>query len=203
MKPSARQRQSHIFARADRDHYVEPDWVSGRLFAVAQFDGPILDPCCGWGRIIEAAITAGYTGSFGSDVFDRRHGKPTWQYRTLDILGLHREREYDWWRRAPTIVTNPPFDEMENIAGRCLALASSAVAMICPVRRLPAAWRWIERTPLARVWLLTPRPSMPPGSHIAAGGPVGGGTVDYCWLVWRKDHVGPAEIKWLHRDSDP
>ena len=50
--------------------------------------------------------------------------------------------------------------------------------MICLVRRLNAA-HWLERLPIERVWLLTPRPIMPPGSWIAAGNKPGGGTQDF------------------------
>lgn len=49
-------------------------------------------------------------------------------------------------------------------------LADAAlVAAIVPVRRLPAIGKWLGTTPLYRLWMLTPRPSMPPGSYLAAG----------------------------------
>ena len=47
--------------------------------------------------------------------------------------------------------------------------------MLVPLRRLPAA-HWLEHLPLETVWLLTPRPSIPPGSYIAAGHKPGGGS---------------------------
>jgi hypothetical protein len=55
------------------------------------------------------------------------------------------------------------------------------------------------------VWLLTPRPSMPSGTvyreYEAAGKRPGGGTVDYCWLVWEQGYLGSTTIKWLNRDA--
>jgi hypothetical protein len=66
-------------------------------------------------------------------------------------------------------------------------------------RRLNAA-RWLAATPLARVYLLTPRPSMPPGHVIAAGEKPGGGTQDFVWLVWDHDYAGAPTLHWLHRD---
>jgi len=69
-----------------------------------------------------------------------------------------------------------------------------------PTARLNAA-RWLENTPLQRIWLLTPRPSMPPGQHILDGGKVGGGKSDYCWLVWEHGYSGLPEIRWLHREK--
>jgi hypothetical protein len=47
-----KRRSSHIFERDEHDHYVEPEWVSERLFDVEQLQGPILDPACGWFRIL-------------------------------------------------------------------------------------------------------------------------------------------------------
>ena len=69
------------------------------------------------------------------------------------------------------------------------------------MRRLPAAGRWLSRLPLARIWLLTPRPSMPTGDYIKAGGKVGGGKQDFCWLVFDHDHEGSTVVLWLQRDG--
>src|SRR5215831_7367744 len=72
--------------------------------------------------------------------------------------------------------------------------------MIWLTRRLNAA-RWLAETPLARVYLLTPRPSMPPGQVILAGEKPGGGTQDFCWLVFDHAYKGPPALHWLHRDG--
>ena len=53
----ARPKNTHIFAKAEGLHYVEPEWVSTRLFEVERFPGPIQDPFAGWGRVAEAART--------------------------------------------------------------------------------------------------------------------------------------------------
>ena len=46
-------RQAHIWEREKADHYVEPEWLSIRLFEVEDFNRSRLlwDCCCGWGRI--------------------------------------------------------------------------------------------------------------------------------------------------------
>ena len=61
--------------------------------------------------------------------------------------------------------------------------------------------RWLEKTPLARVWLMTPRPSMLPGSRVLAGEKAGGGKSDYCWIVMQHGYKGPPELRWLQRDK--
>jgi hypothetical protein len=67
-----RLRQSYIWSRETSDHYVEPTWVSIRLFEVEDFDRSqvLLDPCTGFGRIAEAAKAAGYT-VVAADIVDR------------------------------------------------------------------------------------------------------------------------------------
>jgi len=208
-RSSPRARNSHIFERDVHDHYVEANWLSERLFDVEDFEGPsqtILDPCCGWGRIPLAAERAGYK-AIASDVVDRRltAGLGTsvlfGQFRPLDILKCYPEEVYEWWRQARSIVSNPPFKPIEDVARRCVALAEYKVALICPVRRLNAAGGWLKELGLSKIWLLTPRPSMPTGEHILNGGKIGGGKQDFCWLIFSKGYTGPNEIDWLHRDG--
>lgn len=193
-----RPKRAHIFERERDEHYVEPEWCSTRLFETESFGPPgarVLDPACGWGRVLRAATDAGYT-PVGADLVDR-----------LDRSDLRHVAfsECDFLNHSPvpsvtSVVCNPPFDHIEHFCARGLEIATDKVAMICPLRRLPAA-RWLERMPLATVYLLTPRPSMPPGKWIAAGNKPGGGTVDFGWLVFDKESKGPPRLRWLHRDG--
>ncbi|TAI61591.1 hypothetical protein [Bradyrhizobium sp. Leo170] len=185
-QPQSRPLNAKIWSRADDEWYVEPVWCSERLFAEEQFEGSVYDPCCGTGRIVVSALKAGLK-AYGSDLVYRG-----WDSTPQDFLihrGLH-----------DNIVCNSPFANVQQFAQHALKLARRKVAMIFPVARLNAA-HWNQDTPLARIWLLTPRPSMPPGHVILAGEKPGGGKADFCWLVWSRDHVGPAELRWLHRDG--
>jgi hypothetical protein len=183
-----RAENSHIWAREEHEHYVEPEWCSRRLFHVEQFKGRITDPCCGFGRIPEAAKAAGHYPVRAFDIVDR--GYPRCEIRDFLASGDTEEN----------IVGNPPFDDFRAWAEHALRAATSKVALIWLVRTLPAA-RWLQDTPLARIWWLTPRPSMPPGHVITAGEKPGGGKQDFCWLVWDKQHSGPPTMGWLHRDG--
>lgn len=178
---------SHIWEREEHEHYVEPEWCSRRLFQVEKFDGTIDEPCCGFGRIAESAKHAGYRVR-ARDIVDR--GYPGCEVQDFLTCGDTMDN----------VVANPPFDIFQQFAERALRTASRKVAMIWLVRTLPAA-RWLRQTPLSKIYLLTPRPSMPPGHVIARGEKPGGGKQDFCWLVWDKDHDGPASIEWLHRDA--
>jgi len=176
---------SPAYPRVD-EHYVEPFWCSERLFEEEKFKGAVYDPACGFGRIVISALSAGHK-AYGSDKVDRG-----WDSTPQDFL-LHQSRH-------DNIVSNPPFDILPDFASHAVALARHKVALVFPTARLNAA-RWLEDLPLSRVWLMTPRPSMPPGHVIMADGPVGGGKSDYCWLVFDVVAGGPVEMKWLRRDK--
>jgi hypothetical protein len=136
--------------------------------------------------VIEAR-RAGYNAA-GSDIVDRGHDST----RTPSDF-LTSTTVFD------NIVTNPPFDIAPQFITHAVKHARRKVAAIFPVRRLPAA-TWLQALPLAKVLMLTPRPSMPSGSFIAAGGKVGGGTVDFAWLIFDHAAEGPAMMGWLARD---
>jgi hypothetical protein len=148
-----RRRRSHIFAKETHGHYVEPAWCSARLFAVEDF-GPvgslILDPACGWGGILATARSAGYR-AIGIDIVDRGG----------DLRSGFESADFHAPEPVNSIVCNPPFDHVAEFCRQARALAQFKVAMICLLRRLPAA-HWLGDLPLQTVYLLTPRPSMPP-----------------------------------------
>jgi hypothetical protein len=174
-----RPRNSHIFERARNDLYVEPSWCSERLFEVETFPQPVWDPCEGTGTIPRAARAAGLT-CFASDISTGH-----------DFL-----IEPALVPPPFSVVTNPPYALAREIVERALELGATKVAFLFPIARVNAAWRWLESLPLARLYLLTPRPSVPP----VTAKKVGGGRVDFCWLVLDQWHRGVPTWGWLHRD---
>jgi hypothetical protein len=195
----AKPRRAHVWKPEELGHYVEPLWCSARLFAVESFGAPharVLDPACGWGRILLAAKAAGYT-AIGSDVVDRldRNGLESVPFTTCNFLKASPVRSV--W----SVVCNPPFDHIQEFAERALEIAIYKIAMLVPLRRLPAA-HWLRRLPLESIYLLTPRPSMPPGHWIEAGNIPSGGSQDFCWLVLHKFATrGEPRLRWLYRDG--
>ena len=184
-----RKRNSHIFDRDPNDWYVEPRWVSERLFEVESFDrdSAILDPCTGTGQIADAARAAGYR-VITADIVDRG-------YRGCKIQNFLERKS------APSSVGgNPPFGDIEAVARHALAIGANKVALICTVPRLNAA-RWLRELPFCRVWLLGPRPSMPTGKYILEGGKPEGDKRDFCWIVFERGYRGEPVLRWLHRDG--
>jgi hypothetical protein len=174
-------RRSYIWPRSELDHYVEPDWVSQRHFDIEPYVCEVVDPAEGLGRIPQAA---------------RDHGHCAVGFDIATGCDFFQET-----RRFANICSNPPFDIIEEFTKHALRLARYKVALIWPLRRLPAA-RFLQDTPLRTIWCLTPRPSMPPAHVILNGGKVGGGKEDFAWLVWCQGYGGRPEVRWLHRDGD-
>jgi hypothetical protein len=188
--PNKRPKHTHIFAPAEGLHYVDPRWLSVRLFEIERFPGSVWDPFCGWGRIAEAARNAGYKVR-ATDIADRgyEHLDAIEDFSTID----HIDPEV-------SIVGNPPFTDA--IAQHAIRLNPIKMALIWPFARIVAAWPWLADAPLARVYMLTPRPAMPPASYIAEGKKPEGARVEHCWLIFERDYYGPIELRWLRRERD-
>src|SRR5262245_61818183 len=116
---AAKARHAHIFNRAAADHYVEPSWVSQRLFEVERFAGTIVDAACGWGRILASAQAAGYP-VLGLDLVDRGAAQrvPGLTFQQADFL-----RDPIALPHPCAIVCNPPFDQIKPFALKALELA--------------------------------------------------------------------------------
>lgn len=198
-----RRKESNLWEREKNDHYVEPRWVSQRLFECERFTGLVVDPACGFGNIVQSAIEAGLEAR-GFDVVERS----SYCERTQDFMSP------DWNAGATVdaIVSNPPFGicDADPARGRpkgfvqlALERATRKVAMVLPANWVQGQKRssWLATTPLRKVLFITPRPSMPPGHVIAAGGKPGNGTTDYAVFIWLQGFDGTPEIGWLRRDA--
>lgn len=203
---TARARQSHIFERQAEDWYCEPAWCWQRLFERKGFAPgmTVLDPACGLGTCVEAAHAAGMQ-ALGSDIVPRWEAMPDRRgtYWLADFLAAFPVRLGDAWEFPDIIASNPPFKDAEAFATLALQRAQSMVCLL-----LPSKWaqgerraRWLATTPLQRILYLCPRPSMPPGEVIVAGGKPGNGTVDFSIFVWLRGYDGEPQVGWLHRNE--
>jgi hypothetical protein len=193
-----RPRRAHIFEGAEREHYVEPIWCSARLFEAEDFGGPgarLLDPSCGWGRILRSGADAGYEMHGANIVDTRRLDARDLPFTIRDFLATPTPG------RFASTAFNPPFDQIEAFCRRALEIAEYKVAAISPLPRLPAA-HWLRSLPLKTIYLLSPRPSMPPASYLERGLKPQGGRPEFCWLIFQQGWTGSSELKWLRRDGE-
>lgn len=184
-----RKKQSHRWQRQVDDWYVEPRWVSRRLFQLEVFPGGVWDPACGGLNIITEAQESGLE-TFASDKVERAPGVLKMDFFAFDVA------------QKPNIVSNPPFALAEDFVQHALDMDPYKVAML-----LPSNWvqgdkrsRWLQQTPLKTVYFITPRPSMPPGDALQAGVKAGSGTTDYAWFVWERGHRYAPTVSWLRKD---
>lgn len=186
-----KEKKSHLWARHPQDWYVEPEWCSERLFEVEPFSGRIWDPACGLGRVLMGAEKAGHE-VFGSDIA-----------RRSDYCDLHLQFERIDRPYGRNIASNPPFGMAEDFLRLALIYADGKVALLLPLTWLSGKQRsrMLETTPLRRVYVLAPRPSMPPGPVVVAGEKPGGGTKDFAWFIWEKGFHGAPEISFLRRED--
>ena len=177
------------------DWYVEQEWVTHRLLDAAPITrgATILDPCCGGGNIVRALRDRGHD-AFGMDLFDR--GAP-------HFLGMHDflgdERSILEGLPRLSIFFNPPYSMQkgrlarrlaERFIRRALEVATEQVAALLPLKWLASESRFAlftdEATAPVGVWILSERPSMPPGDKIMELGERAWkrGKVDYVWILW-------------------
>lgn len=195
----AKKKQAHVWERGEHDWYCEPPRASQALFRVEEFDGAIWDPSCGKGAIIYSALEAGYD-VIGTDLVNRFVVEPSWFVGEQDFTKYGIDDE----PLAPNIVMNPPFyraEGAEMFIRRALSFGTGKVAAFVDIRFLTGKDRaegLFGYFPPSRIYVLYPRVSCPPGEYLEAGNAPGGGTADWCWLVWDEERGRPTELRWLN-----
>jgi hypothetical protein len=171
------------YDRAAEDYYVEPAWAVELLLDREHFPTGVWDPCCGSGTIPKACL-ARKIPALGSDIADRPYGAGG-----MDFFAFKPST-------ARSIVSNPPYDVLQEFIDHALAVSTGKVAVIARLAFLASMKRknWFESGSLARLWTMSRRPSMPPGGTNV---PAKGGSIDYAWFVWDRAHVGAPELGWI------
>lgn len=194
------------FAKSPLDWYVEPLWPTTQLLGHEFFYGgvdgwgTIWDPACGLGNILKSVeICWPPLDRHATDIVFRGYAAKG-IFEELDFIG-----GVDFVRSAApkgrfSIVSNPPFSYVKGISEafvrRALELATEKVAMLLPIKwqASQARHRLFTEFPPSRIWILSERPSMPPGAMVEALGDKAfkHGKVDYMWVVW--DVANPTAV---------
>lgn len=167
----------------DDGFYQEPAWFVDQLLAVEDFSGGVYDPFCGEGTIPQACARHG-VDAIGPDIADRGYGASG-----VDFFGLMETT-------SRNIVSNPDYSVLQEAVDHALWISHGKVAIVARLGFLASQRRreWFKSKPLARVWIASKRPSMPPGGK---GIKAKGGTIEYCWLVFEHGHMGKPTVDWL------
>lgn len=205
---AARPKDAHVWARDPFDFYTEPAWAVDLLLDAEKYLGKVWDPACGNGTIGRAFARRNHPIHSTDLANDRPYG-----LGGFDFLGWTPE---DW--TAAHIVCNPPFSLTEDFIRRALTIATKSAAFLVPLKWLASETRqqfFDEVGRPARVYVLANRASMPPGrlldpetglyaaddpdGKFKAGQAPGGGSIDYCWVVFVPGYGGPTDLRWLRR----
>lgn len=177
--------------RHDMDFYIEPRWTVEVLLDAEKFNGPVWDPACGSGTIPTAVRDRGLICR-ASDAADRSFGP------VHDFL-MNQPFAYT---PVNSIITNPPYGLAAQFVERALEHADEKVAVLVQ-SKFPYSQRRYDlftKHPVARLYFLSSRPSMPPGEKLLAGTVTAkGGKMDYLWIVFEHGHKGPPTTHWLRR----
>jgi predicted RNA methylase len=191
----------------DADQWFIEPWWSVELLLDAEIArrpfGLIGDPCCGSGTIVRRCRARGLD-AVGSDIRDRGFGFPVHDF--LEEEGQLWARD---WRssvvKAPVteIIMNPPYGAVaRKIIDRARKLVPGRVCALVQAKFLYSEVRhaWFDHMARpSRIYHLSSRPSMPPGSAYLKGEiSAEGGKMDFCWLVYDPEQQdGQTRTYWL------
>lgn len=175
------------------DWYVEEPWCADVLLDAVDFEGTILDPACGGGRIVETCRRRGFD-AVGSDLIDRGYAHCTPRI-DFTLPGAWAPGSFD------NIISNPPYYSGKGpvaFIDAGLAVARRRVAALVALPFLAGQRRnpWFRALPVSHVLVLSRRPSMPPG-HLLGSVAQKGGKEDYVWIVLTHGHTGRPVFDWL------
>ena len=164
------------------DFFPTPAWATYPLIDNEDFKGDIWESACGNGAMSEVLRETG-SKVISSDLYDRGYGEPD-----HDFL--------DTWRRAPNIVTNPPYNAAEGFVRSGLERSERKFALLLRLAFLEGANRQrtiFSEAPPSRVWVFSERITFYPAGAVQKGT----GTTAYAWFVWDKDAPSQTELKWF------
>ena len=164
------------------DFFPTPAWATHALIDNECFDGAIWECACGNGAMADVLAQTDQP-VISSDLHDRGYGEGG-----VDFLVSNR--------RAPNIVTNPPYNAAEGFVEAGLRKADRKFALLLRLAFLEGANRKrtiFTQAPPTRVWVFSERITFYPAGVVQKGS----GTTAYAWFVWDKGAHGSTELKWF------
>ena len=164
------------------DYFPTPAWATHALADNETFHGEIWESACGNGAMADVLAIYG-NKVVSSDLYDRGYGETG-----IDFLACDR--------RAPNIVTNPPYNSAEGFVRSGLEKADRKFALLLRLAFLEGANRQrtiFSKCPPSRVWIFSERITFYPADAVQKGS----GTTAYAWFVWDKDAPGQTELRWF------
>jgi hypothetical protein len=160
------------------DFYDTPDICTEMLMSVEKFRGLVFEPACGYGAI--SKILSQRYEVVSSDVNDYGYGT---------------ERDFFSINSADNVVTNPPYNIVEEFVTHALKITKRKVCLLLRLDFLHGQKRYDEifkNNPVLRLYIFTKRVEFRPEKNRTFGG-----GMTTAWFVWDKKCKENTEIKFL------
>ena len=211
---SKKNKQAQIMAgsgkeRRKNDRYETPPWAVEALFKRESFnEGIILEPACASGNIsrvidrlypdcgihTDICLDNIYKGSIFESV-------DFLKYNIEELIGKFKYTDQLWRpEKADFIVTNPPYSLFSEFVLKAKEVCKQKFAFFIKTNGLHGIKRYKEiysdkEFPLARVYLFDRR--------VNFDGFTVSNTLESCWIVFCRHHVGPPLLFWIDDEDQP
>ena len=190
------------------DFYPTPAWVTEALFenVIGKINTEhrwwlCWEPACGEGHMSEVLLKH-FSGVYSTDVKNYGYEK-MWLVSNF-ITEDPDKRDKDGWvsiSRPDWIITNPPFNLVNEFILRALDKATDGVAIFAKIQLLEGATRWRQiysKTPPNIIAPFASRVTLYENEERDKGGQMA-----FAWYVWEKDgeddkwNTEPPQIIWI------
>lgn len=169
--------------RPTYDFYPTPPPMTEALLKVETFRGGVWECACGDGAMAKVFEAHGYN-VIGTDIEPRGYGTQVDFFFSAASL-------------APNIVTNPPYNLLNDFIERAVLLQPEKIAILAKLNSLETIERSriLEQTKLTRVWVFRARHNIYRNGIIPEKD--NGGMIAFCWLVWERGYTDKPTLGWV------
>ena len=169
--------------RPEDDFYPTPPYATEALLKAEQFEGMMLEPCCGDGAISKVLSNHGFD-VISTDLNNHGYGD----------IGLDFTLK-DYPHKADNVITNPPFKIAEEFLNLSLKRTTKKVAFLCKLQFLEGGKRKImfEKEPLKKVWVFSKRLTMTRDGIKMKNS----GMIAFAWYVFEHGYKGEPTLGWI------
>lgn len=182
--------------RNKNDYYQTPYSMTRQLLEVENFEGKILEPCCGAGAIVK--VLRDYDKSV--DYCDLNN-----EFSLTGVFKNFKDFINDDFDRYDNIITNPPYSLAKEFILKAKQITNNKIAMLLPLNYLHGVTRYNEiyldrKFPLKAVYIFCRYGMLE--ETIRDDGTYRTGMMVYAWYVWDKSYkLGEPIIRWLNNNS--
>lgn len=181
--------------RNKNDYYQTPYSMTRQLLEVENFEGKILEPCCGAGAIVK--VLRDYDKSV--DYCDLNN-----EFSLTGIFKNFKDFINDDFDRYDNIITNPPYSLANEFILKAKEITNNKIAMLLPLNYLHGVTRYNEiyldrKFPLKAVYVFCRYGMLE--ETIRDDGSYRTGMMVYAWYIWDKDYKGEPIIRWINNNS--